>query len=144
VPVLREKLSERNGYVPLAYQVNGTVEQKIASLDLPYLTYAPDIARTDPDGDLFSPLLGIVGFSGQGLSGLEYLENRLLAGSAGSEVVPTGPNGEGLPGSATDVVAARQGTSLQLSLDEPLQFEVTKDLSKPITATHATGGVAIV
>ena len=32
------KLSERNGYVPLAYQVNGTVEQKIASLDLPYLT----------------------------------------------------------------------------------------------------------
>ena len=144
VPVLRGKLSERNGYVPLAYQVNGTVEQKIASLDLPYITFAPDIARTDPDGDLFSPLLGVVGFSGQGLSGLEYLENRLLAGSAGSEVVPTGPNGEGLPGSATDVVAARQGTSLQLSLDEPLQFEVTKDLSKQITATHATGGVAIV
>ena len=144
VPALRAKLSEHNGYVPLAYQVTGTVEQKIAGLDLPYLTFAPDLARTDPDGDLFSPVLGIVGFSGQGLSGLEYLENSLLAGSAGSEVVPTGPNGEGLPGSPTDVVAARQGTSLVLSLDEPLQFEVTKDLSQQITATHATGGVAIV
>ncbi|MGD0983528.1 MAG: penicillin-binding protein 2 [Acidimicrobiales bacterium] len=144
LPVLRAKLNERDGYVPLAYQVNGTVEQKVASLDLPYLTFAPDIARTDPDGNLFSPILGIVGFSGQGLSGLEYLENSLLAGRPGSEVVPTGPNGQGLPGSATDVVAARQGTSLVLSLDEPLQFEVTRDLSQQIRATHATGGVVIV
>ena len=141
---LRAKLSERSGYVPLAYQVNGAVEQEVASLDLPYLTFAPDIARTDPDGNLFSPILGIVGFSGQGLSGLEYLENSLLAGRPGSEVVPTGPNGQGLPGSATDVVAARQGTSLVLSLDEPLQFEVTRDLSQQIRATHATGGVVIV
>ena len=144
VPVLRAKLSEHNGYVPLAYQVNETVEQEVASLDLPYITFAPDLARTDPDGDLFSPVLGIVGFNGKGLSGLEYLDNSLLAGSAGSEVVPTGPNGQGLPGTATDVAAARQGTSLVLSLDEPLQFEVTRDLSRQIKATHASGGVAIV
>ena len=144
VPALAAKLTEHSGYVPLAYQVGATVEQEIASLDLPYLTFAPDLARTDPDGNLFSPLLGIVGFSGRGLSGLEYLDNSLLAGTPGSEVVPTGPNGEGLPGSATEVVAARQGTSLVLSLDEPLQFEVTRDLSLQIKATHATGGVAIV
>jgi len=144
VAVLRAKLSEHNGYVPLAYQVSGTVEEKVAELDLPYLTFAPDVARTDPDGNLFSPLLGIVGFSGQGLSGLEYLDNSLLAGRPGSEVVPTGPDGEGLPGTAADVVAARQGTSLVLSLDEPLQFEVTKDLTQQIKATRATGGVVIV
>jgi cell division protein FtsI (penicillin-binding protein 3) len=143
-PALWAKLSEHSGYVPLAYQVSRTTEQKVASLDLPYLTFAPDLARTDPDGDLFSPLLGIVGFAGQGLSGLEYLENSLLAGTPGSEVVPTGLNGEGLPGTATDVVAARQGTSLVLTLDEPLQFEVTRALSQQIKATHATGGVAIV
>ncbi|MGO9962315.1 MAG: peptidoglycan D,D-transpeptidase FtsI family protein [Acidimicrobiales bacterium] len=142
--VLWGKLRERNGYVPLAYQVSGNLEDKIAALDLPYLTFAPDVARTDPDGGLFSPLLGIVGFSGQGLSGLEYLENSLLEGRPGSEVVPTGPDGEGLPGTATDVVAARQGTSLVVSLDEPLQFEVTKDLTQQIRATHATGGIVIV
>jgi len=144
VAVLWAKLNERNGYVPLAYQVSGTVEDKVAALDLPYLTFAPDVARTDPDGNLFSPLLGIVGFSGRGLSGLEYLENSLLEGRPGSEVVPTGPDGEGLPGTAADVVAARQGTSLVLSLDEPLQFEVTKDLTQQIKATHATGGVVVV
>ena len=144
VPALRAKLSQHSGYVPLAYQVSGTVEQRVADLALPYLSFAPDVARTDPDGNLFSPILGIVGFSGKGLSGLEYLKNSLLAGSPGSEVVPTGPNGQGLPGTPTDVVAARQGTSLVLSLDEPLQFEVTTDLSRQIKATDATGGVAIV
>jgi len=144
VATLRAKLTERSGYVPLAYQVNEAVEQKVASLDLPYVSFEPDVARTDPDGNLFSPVLGIVGFGGRALSGLEYMDNRLLAGSPGSEVVPTGPSGQGLPGSPTDVVPARQGTGLVLTLDEPLQFEVTKDLSQQITATHATGGVAIV
>ena len=141
---LRAKLSEPSGYVPLAYQVNGTVEQKVAALDLPYLSFTPDVSRVDPDRDLFSPILGIVGFGGRALSGLEYMENSLLAGSPGSEVIPTGPSGQGLPGSPTKLTAARQGTSLVLSLDEPLQFEVTEALSNQIKATHATGGVAIV
>jgi cell division protein FtsI (penicillin-binding protein 3) len=93
---------------------------------------------------LFTPVLGIVGFGGRALSGLEYMENSRLAGSAGSEVIPTGPSGEGLPGSPTDVTAARQGSSLVLTLDEPLQFEVTTALSEQIKATHATAGVAMV
>ncbi len=144
VPSLRAKLHEHRGYVPLAYRVTDGVEQKVANLGLPYLSFVPDIVRSDPDGQLFSPILGLVGFSGQGLTELEYMENSLLEGSPGSEVVPTGPNGEGLPGSATRVVAARQGTSLVLTLDQPLQYEVTKDLAQRITATRATGGVAIV
>ncbi len=144
VPALRAKLRRHSGYVPLAYDVTGSVETRVASLNLPYLSYVPDNLRTDPDGQLFSPILGVVGFSGQGLTGLEYLQNSVLGGSAGSEVVPTGPNGQGLPGAPTDVVAARQGQSLVLTLDQPLQFEVTQDLARQITATRATGGVAIV
>jgi cell division protein FtsI (penicillin-binding protein 3) len=142
--VLLSKLREHSGYVPLAYQVDGAVEQKIADLDLPYVTFTPDVPRVDPALNLFSPVLGIVGFGGRALSGLEYMENNLLAGTAGSEVVPTGPNGQGLPGTPTDVKAARQGTSVVLTLDEPLQFEVTNALSAQIKATDAVSGVAIV
>jgi cell division protein FtsI (penicillin-binding protein 3) len=144
IATLRSKLHEHRGYVPLASEVTGSVEQKVANLNLPYVSFSPDTMRTDPDGQLFSPILGIVGFGGKGLAGLEYLENTLLAGSSGSEVVPTGPNGEGLPGSPTQVTPVHQGSSLVLTLDQPLQFEVTKDLARQITATHATSGVAIV
>lgn len=141
---LRSKLSEPSGYVPLAYQVANGEESKVAALDLPYVSFAPDVSRVDPDGDLFAPVLGLVGFGGRALSGLEYTENSLLAGSDGSQVIATGPSGEGLPGTPGDVTPARQGTSLVLSLDEPLQFEVTSALSSQIKATHADGGVAIV
>jgi cell division protein FtsI (penicillin-binding protein 3) len=141
---LRAKLSEKSGYVPLAYQVDRAIEERLTALNLPYLSFPADVSRVDPDGDLFTPVLGIVGFGGRALSGLEYMENSLLAGSPGSEVVPTGPSGEGLPGAPSDVTAARQGSSLVLTLDEPLQFEVTTALTQQIKATHATGGVAMV
>ena len=146
VPVafLEAKLSEHSGYVPLARQITGAMQEKIASLDLPYLSFPADLARSDPDGNLFSPVLGVVGFAGRALSGLEYMENSLLAGTPGSEVVPTGPTGQNIPGSPTDLVRARQGTSLVLTLDEPLQFEVSKFLSQQIIATKATYGIAIV
>ena len=36
---LRAKLTERSGYVPLAYQVSGAVEEKVASLDLAYVSF---------------------------------------------------------------------------------------------------------
>ena len=130
--------------MPLAYQVSDAVEQKVASLDLPYLCFVPDVARTDPDGQLFSPVLGIVGFGGQGSPGSSTWTTRCWPARPAPRSCRPGPSGEGLPGSPTDVVAARQGTSLVLTLDEPLQFEVTRDLSQQITATHATSGVAIV
>jgi cell division protein FtsI (penicillin-binding protein 3) len=141
---LNAKLSQHSGYVPLAYQVDSTVEHEVESLDLSYINLVPDTVRADTDGELFSPILGIVGFGGRALSGLEYMENSLLSGKAGSEVIPTGLTGEALPGSAKDVVAAHQGASLVLTLDEPLQFEATKDLSRQMIATHAASGVVIV
>jgi len=124
--------------------VTSSLQQKLQALNYPFLSFVPDTQRVDPNGDLFSPLLGIVGWGGKGLSGLEYLDNAQLAGTPGSEVVPTGPGGQGLPGSPTQVVGARQGTGLVLTLDEPLQFEVRKDLAARISDTHASGGVAIV
>ncbi len=143
-PALIDKLSEHSGYVPLAYQVTTAVEHQVAALGDSFLSFVPDTERIDPIGDLFAPLIGIVGYGAKGLSGIEYVDNGLLAGTAGSEVIPTGPDGQGLPGSASDVVNARQGTGLVLTLDEPLQFEVRKDLAARIAETHASSGIAIV
>jgi cell division protein FtsI (penicillin-binding protein 3) len=141
---LLAKLGRRSGYVPLAYQVTSQVEAKIQALALPNLSFIPDTERVDPSGDLFSPLLGIVGFAGKPLSGLEYQRESLLAGRQGSERVATGASGASLPVGARDVHSARQGTGLVLTLDQPLQFEVTKVLSAQISATKANSGVVIV
>ncbi len=137
------RLEEHNGYVPLATQVTRETESKVAALDLPFISFVPDDERIDPAGSLFEPVLGIVGYGNKGLSGLEYQYQSELAGHPGSEDVIVGPSGSELPG-ARDVVPARQGEGLVLTVDEPLQYEVTKAVSAQMLAQRASAGICVV
>lgn len=141
---LRAWLTLRRGYVTLARQVSPVTEAALHALNLPNLSFVPDPERVDPGGALFSPLLGVVGFAGTGLSGLEYQQQRLLQGTAGSEELAVGGAGEALPQGARDVKPARQGSGLVLTLDQPLQFEATKVLSARLRATDAKSGTVVV
>ena len=141
---LHAMLTERRGYVTLERQVDARTEAAVQALDLPNLSFVPDPQRVDPDGDLFTPLLGQVGFSGTGLSGLEYDKQQLLGGTPGTEDLAIGPGGEALPYEARDIVPAHQGAGLVLTLDQPLQFEVTKVLAGQLRATDARSGTVIV
>jgi cell division protein FtsI/penicillin-binding protein 2 len=143
-PSLRSMLSEKSGYVTLARQVGPATEAAVQALDLPNVSFVPDPARLDPDSVLFSPLLGIVGFSGTGLTGLEYQQQRLLEGVAGSEQVAIGSAGEALPNGVRDIQPAHQGDGLVLTLDQPLQFEVTSVLSARLKVTRAASGTVVV
>jgi cell division protein FtsI (penicillin-binding protein 3) len=137
-------LTQHRGYVTLKRQVDATTEAAVQALDLPNLSFVPDPERVDPDGALFTPLLGQVGFSGTGLSGLEYDQQKLLGGTPGTEDLAIGPGGETLPYEARDIVPAHQGEGLVLTLDQPLQFEVTKVLAAQLTATDADSGTVVV
>lgn len=141
---VRSELTEKRGYVTLARQVDASTESKIQALDLPNLSFVPDPTRLDPDGVLFSPLLGEVGFSGTGLSGLEYQQQSVLQGTAGSEEVAIGPGGQALPQAAHDIQPAHQGQGLVLTLDQPLQFEASRALSAQLKSTHAHSGTVVV
>jgi cell division protein FtsI (penicillin-binding protein 3) len=141
---LAPELHRQSGYVVLATLVTSSVAAKVAALSLPGISSVPDSERVTPADSLFTPVLGIVGYEGHGLSGLEYQYDRALSGTAGSELAPESPAGLQLPGAPLDVAAAQQGESLVLTLDEPLQWEVTKDLAAQIIATHANGGTCVI
>ncbi|MGH9296858.1 MAG: peptidoglycan D,D-transpeptidase FtsI family protein [Acidimicrobiales bacterium] len=138
------KLSGRSQYVPLAIEVGTAEQKKVEALNLPYLAYVPDTQREDPVGHLFDPLLGLVGWDGRGLSGIEYQYNKVLSGKAGKEDVAVGAMGDQLPGGAKNVTPANQGEGLVLSLDQPLQYEVTKALTAQVLAQKAASGSVIV
>jgi cell division protein FtsI (penicillin-binding protein 3) len=143
-PTLQGELSERNGYVVLVRMEATAIVNRVAALALPGITFQADSSLAVPSGDLLSPLLGIVGFEGHGLAGLEYQYDNVLYGTPGSEEVPESPTGVQLPGLPTDVVPATQGESLVLTIDEPLQWVVTSDLAAQIRATHANSGTCII
>ncbi len=141
---LDRKLSLQSGYVVLAREVSDHAESAIAGLNLEGITFQNDTLREYPGGEVFQPLLGGVNAAGQGDAALEYAFDGMLGGRAGHEVVAEAPGGLQLPLGATDVVPPKEGTSLVLTLDLPLQVEVTKDLTAEMRTTHAHSGIAVV
>ena len=142
---LTTELSEKSdGYVVLARQVTSATETAIARLNIGAITFTGDSTRVAPGGELFQPVLGSVNAAGQGYSSLEYEFDGVLNGVNGREVVAEDPAGSQLPTAAKDIIPAKQGQSLVLTLDEPLQNEVTQDVKAQMTATGADSGVAVI
>jgi cell division protein FtsI (penicillin-binding protein 3) len=141
---LEPELAEKNGYVVIAHQVDPSTESALANLGIGALTFASDMERVAPGASIFEPVLGGVNAAGEGDSALEYAYNAELAGRSGSEAVAEAPGGVVLPAGASDVVPPKPGESLVLSLDEPLQVEVTNDVARQMAATHSDQGVAVI
>ncbi len=139
---LTAMLSQRSGYVILDRTLDPAVGSTIAALGLRGLNLTPGEERVDPAGTLASPVLGIVNAADQGAAGLEYQYQDLLAGRAGSAVEAVAPSGVPIAGTVRTTAAARPGTGVELTIDEPLQFVTEQALSAGIASSHAVNGIA--
>lgn len=138
------QLTKHSGYEVLARQVPDAEAAKITSLHLDGLNLLPDQMRTDANGPLAAPVLGLVNGSGAGAAGVEYQFNSILAGKAGTEVVQRTPDDVPLPGGAATTTAAVAGDGLELTLDQSLQYVTEQSLGAAITSSHAKSGIAVV
>jgi len=120
-----------------------TAEMSIEALALAGINLLPDSQRVNPAGQMAAPVIGIVGGSGAGASGLEYSDNALLTGKAGSLIVQKTPDDVPLPGTDT-ASGAVPGSGLELTLDEPLQYVTEQSLGAAITSAHAKSGIAVI
>jgi cell division protein FtsI (penicillin-binding protein 3) len=144
------KTGRGSGYVVIGRLVSRAVADQVTNAHLFGITVIPDVQRFYPGGQLLTPVLGLASEQQpgsdleKGLTGIEYLYDSLLSGRSGSEVIPETPNGDKLPGVASHVAGAHQGDSIVLTIDEPLQWVVTRDLASEIKATHAASGDCII
>ena len=141
---LRAELTEPSGFVYLAHRVPDPVAAQVTALNLVGINLVPESQRVEPDGQLALPVVGTVGWNGNGTSGLEYQYQSLLAGTAGSENLLEAPDGVTLPGNAVKSTPARPGTGLELTVDESVQYIAEQALGAEIAASHASGGTAVV
>jgi cell division protein FtsI (penicillin-binding protein 3) len=144
VDQLVDDLTQHSGFVYLAHRVPDAVAAKVTSLNLTGITLQPESQRVQPDGQLASPVVGTVGWNGNGLSGLEYQYQSMLAGKAGSTDLMQGPDGVNLPGASAGSVAAVPGTGIELTVDESIQYVAEQALAAEIAASHAYSGTAVV
>lgn len=142
--VLLRQLKARTSFVYLARQVSAGVSAAIRAKNLPGINFLPDSRRFAPDGNLALPVLGFTGLDNQGLAGLEYKYNSLLAGKPGQAVMRVNPWGTPITGGLLQMHPAMPGRGLRLTLDTAIQYETEQALSQEIVASHARSGMAVI
>lgn len=98
----------------------------------------PHLARSYPERDLASNVLGFVNRESLGYFGVEQQYQDLLAGLPENIWVPTDPN------NVQDLPEVPAGASLMLTLDREIQAMVEDTLDEHIQTTGAESGTAIV
>lgn len=99
--------------------------------------------REYPSGELISSLIGFVRADGVGASGIESGMNSLITGKEGRYSYARG-NGAEIPGSQQELVAAKAGTNIRLTIDRDVQWVAAEAISKAVKQYGASSGTVIV
>lgn len=140
--VVLKKLTADGGFVYLARNLLASKVQKIKKLEIAGLDFTPSQRREYPRRWLASQVLGSTGVDGNGLSGLEYAHDDVLAGTDGTRRVVK--DGVGDPIVQQEPKRAVAGKDLRLTIDAPLQGEVEDVLAQVGAKWRPKGATAIV
>ena len=150
-PVLREepgvilpRLEGDRAFSYVARVVDDAVAEQVKALAIPGIRLVPETQRSYPAGATAGAVLGITGIDGQGLEGLEYRYDDVLRGKPGRVVEERDPDGRPIPQAPSVYERSVPGRSVQLTLDEALQFQVESILDAGVKRYNAAGGTAVV
>ncbi|MCO8278020.1 penicillin-binding transpeptidase domain-containing protein [Actinoplanes sp. TRM 88003] len=130
----------------LAQGVDISTGNRIRAMKLPGIVIKEDERRDVPNADLAANLIGFTGADNSGLEGLEARYDSLLRGADGSRKfeIGAGDLNKPIPGGYEKFVEPQPGTSLQLTIDGDLQYEVQRILAEQMEQVKATIGGAVV
>ncbi len=99
--------------------------------------------REYPSGSLISSLVGFVRADGVGATGLESSLNSVITGVDGRYSFANGYGAE-IPGSQREIVAAKAGTSVRLTIDRDVQWVASEAIAEAVKSSKAASGTVIV
>ncbi|MEH0937576.1 peptidoglycan D,D-transpeptidase FtsI family protein [Micromonospora psammae] len=150
VPVseLADKMKRRGGsqFQYLARGVDIAKAKQVEALNLAGIGVHRDERREVPGGDLAANLVGFVSQDMDGLEGLEARYDDLLQGKDGRRVYEAGQGDldAPIPGGFSQTTPAKPGSSLVLTIDRDLQFQVQQVLGRQMARTRGSVGAAVV
>jgi cell division protein FtsI (penicillin-binding protein 3) len=136
------KLTERRGFVYLARGVPAREAEEVMKLKVEGVSAVPVMKRVYPRGTLAAQLLGQVGTEGQGLTGLELSEERVLHGRTGQRKVVSDAIGQ--PVSISEPHQEVPGEDVALTLDANIQQRTEDVLGAVAQAFSPKDATAIV
>jgi len=103
-----------------------------------------DYKRYYPYGSFASSVIGFTGSDSQGLAGLENYYNKELTGEPGRIVTAKNAIGTDLPFKHEQMIPAKNGCSLVLSIDESVQHSLEKYLEEGRIKNKAVNGAVAI
>ena len=134
---------DRTPFVWVKRKISPTERKALdASPIAPNVHYTRESKRFYPKGGLAAQVLGFVGTDGAGLEGLERDFESTIAGQGASFVVLRDAKGGAILQQVRQ--AGRPGASLQLTLDETIQYAAETELEAAMQRTQSLKGTIIV
>ena len=100
-----------------------------------------DAKRYYPGGNLMSHILGFTGDDNQGLmGGIEEVMDKYLRGVPGKILSEVDARGSAVPSEREKRIDAQDGLNVVLTIDETIQYLVSKSLDKAIADNKVEGG----
>ena len=136
-PALWDKLTQE------IYDYNKALDDK--HFDKRIIGFFPERSyiREYPSGQLISSLVGFVRSDGIGATGIESSLNSIITGTDGKYSYARGYGAE-IPGSQREIVAAKAGTNIRLTINRDVQWVASKAIADAVKSANAVSGTVIV
>lgn len=141
---LLKKLRSKETFVYLARAVDPAIAEAITD-KYPEVGSERQDVRQYPGGSLAANVVGGIDWDGHGLLGLEDSMDAVLSGADGSVTYDRGSDGVVIPGSYRNRHRAVNGSTVQLTLDNDIQFYVQQQVqqAKNLTGAHDVTAVVL-
>ena len=140
---LAKKITGRDSFVYLARAVDPAISDAITK-KYPEVGAERQDIRQYPGGSLAANIVGDIGWDGHGLLGLEDSFDAKLSGTDGSVTYDRGSDGVVIPGSYRDRHDAINGATVQLTLDNDIQYYVQQQVQQAKDMSGARDVSAVV
>ncbi|WP_328357544.1 penicillin-binding protein 2 [Mycobacterium sp. NBC_00419] len=140
---LLKKLRSNEPFVYLARAVDPAIATAIIK-KFPEVGAERQDLRQYPGGALAANIVGGIDWDGHGLLGLEDAMDSQLAGTDGSITYDRGSDGVVIPGSYRNKHDAVDGSTVQLTLDDDIQFYVQQQVQQAKDVSGAKNVSAVV
>ena len=143
-PTVLKKLQSNDNFVYLARAVDPAVASAISD-KYPEVGSERQDLRQYPGGSLAANVVGGIDWDGHGLLGLEDSLDSVLSGTDGSVTYDRGSDGVVIPGSYRNRHRSVNGSTVQLTIDDDIQFYVQQQVqqAKNLSAAHNVSAVVL-
>ncbi|WP_022904574.1 penicillin-binding protein 2 [Curtobacterium sp. B8] len=117
--------------------------EAVVALQIPWVYAVPQSARVYPTGATTGNVTGFMGTDGA-QAGLEYAYDKCLAGTNGSQTYERGADGVQLPGSTVTTKQAKDGGTLETTIDSDLQYMADQTIASAAKQLQAQSATATV